>query len=433
MGIKIGILNNPYFSRIAYNTSWALAGTIIGRGSSFLASVVAARLLEVTGFGQLGMIRSSIGAFGVIAGLGLGITATRHVAIYKDNAPHLAGEIICLCDIIAITTSAIMAIALFFASPYLARTSLADPALAEPLRIGALMLLFTSLTSAGAGILIGFEGFRALAMISAAEGIATLIFTVPLTYYFGVKGAVFALVFGQITNLTLTRIKIRACCKQYAISVCTSPLRKHAKLLLNYSFPAFLCSFMYGPAIWILNQIVVSNPQGYQMLGLMGAADQLKTLILFVPASIGSVILPLMASVSKRNKEDYAKSIKWNYYSQITVACTLAIPIALLSVPLAGIYGKSYTGLAAVIVIMSITAVFHCAGNAAGNVLMAKSNTWPTFVINVLWAVCLILCGLHFIKIYGAVGLAVSYMIAHMFHALVTMIFVNRTSANTRI
>ena len=59
---------------------WSLLGAVVSRGLTLVATVLAARTLGAEGFGELGMIQNTQGLFGVLAGAGLGLAATKFVA-----------------------------------------------------------------------------------------------------------------------------------------------------------------------------------------------------------------------------------------------------------------------------------------------------------------------------------------------------------------
>src|ERR1035438_1477658 len=79
--------------RFTYGVIWSLAGAVVSRGFLLAASVVCARFLGKEGFGALGMIQSTAGMFGIFAGLGLGLTATKYVSEFRRQDPMRAGRI----------------------------------------------------------------------------------------------------------------------------------------------------------------------------------------------------------------------------------------------------------------------------------------------------------------------------------------------------
>ncbi|MHC4619367.1 MAG: oligosaccharide flippase family protein [Planctomycetota bacterium] len=110
--------------RFAKGAFWSVAAAVVSQGMRFLAFVIVARSLGKTVFGELGMIQHTVGLFGVSAGLRLGLTATKHVAEFRSADPARAGRIIALSSVTALISGGLLGIAVFFASPYLARQGL---------------------------------------------------------------------------------------------------------------------------------------------------------------------------------------------------------------------------------------------------------------------------------------------------------------------
>src|SRR5882672_5888251 len=80
----------------AIGAFWALVGAVVSRGLTLASSVVAGRLLGTTGFGEVGMIQSTQGLFGVLAGAGLGLAATKYVAEFRSVDAAKAGRCVTL-------------------------------------------------------------------------------------------------------------------------------------------------------------------------------------------------------------------------------------------------------------------------------------------------------------------------------------------------
>src|ERR1700676_5264649 len=83
-------------ARFTLGIVWSLAGAVVSRGFLLAASVACARFLGKDGFGALGMIQSTAGMFGIFAGLGLGLTATKYVSEFRRQDPAKAGRVLAL-------------------------------------------------------------------------------------------------------------------------------------------------------------------------------------------------------------------------------------------------------------------------------------------------------------------------------------------------
>ena len=75
--------------RLARGGFWLLCGTVVSKALWLLASILVARMLGKETFGEFGIIRSTVEMFGVFAGFGLGLTATKYIAEFRRTDPEL--------------------------------------------------------------------------------------------------------------------------------------------------------------------------------------------------------------------------------------------------------------------------------------------------------------------------------------------------------
>ena len=124
------IIAVPFSRRLARGAFWVLAGAVAARVVRIPISVILARLMGPTNYGELGIVSGSIDLFATFAGFGLGLTATKYVAELKTRDPLRAGRILAASTIVAAVSGTILAIALFALAPELgspnARKSAAD-------------------------------------------------------------------------------------------------------------------------------------------------------------------------------------------------------------------------------------------------------------------------------------------------------------------
>ncbi len=137
---------SPLGYRLAKGAFWSLAGAVISRALGLASSIIVARLIGKVGFGELGMINSTIGMLGPLAGFQMGLTATKHVAELRDKDPIRAGRIIGLSSAVVFVTGTLAALALVVLAPWMATKTLAAPHLSGLLQISSLMILFGALS-----------------------------------------------------------------------------------------------------------------------------------------------------------------------------------------------------------------------------------------------------------------------------------------------
>ncbi len=64
-------------ARLARGAFWSLAGSLVARGAGLLTAIMVGRILGKDGFGELGLVQSTVGMFGTFAGFGMGLTANK--------------------------------------------------------------------------------------------------------------------------------------------------------------------------------------------------------------------------------------------------------------------------------------------------------------------------------------------------------------------
>src|SRR5215475_10536595 len=77
---KERVVSSQLAYRLARGAFWSLVGSLISRGLGVVAGIGVARILGKNDYGELGMVQSTVGMFGVFAGFGMGLTANKHVA-----------------------------------------------------------------------------------------------------------------------------------------------------------------------------------------------------------------------------------------------------------------------------------------------------------------------------------------------------------------
>ena len=180
----------PFGRRIARGAFWVLVGAAVVRILRLPISIILARYMGPAKYGQLGIVSSSMDLFGVFAGFGLGLTATKYIAEFRTRDPVRAGRILSVSTVVATVTGAAFAIVLYVVAPYLAAHTLSAPQLTMPLRIGAIALFFSSMNGAQMGALYGFEAFQLSAKLQAIVGLLDLPLMLGGYYLGGLNGVI---------------------------------------------------------------------------------------------------------------------------------------------------------------------------------------------------------------------------------------------------
>lgn len=404
---------------MASGAVWSCAASICSQGSSLAAMIISARILGVAQFGALGLIQTTVGMFGVLAGLGLGLTATRYVAETRAANPARTGRILGLVLALSVITSLLAAAALFVTAPILAARSLNAPHLTAPLRAASALLVCNALATTQVGALAGFEEFRGILGGTLVRAVVTLPATAAGAWLWGLTGAVWSLSVSAASQYVFNFAALRRTCRRHGISVNLGSALVEAPLLWRFSLPAVLSSSMTSPVLWLCSAMLANQPSGYAQLGIFAAATQWRNAVAFFPTVISNATLPILASVRATAQPlAYRGALIRNLTMALLSATMVAVPLAVWPHKLMGVYGTDFTTGSSVLVISAITGVLNSANAVIGTGIAAEAAMWWGFTFNCLWAAVLLLCARVLVPTGLALGLAEALLLAYLSHTV---------------
>lgn len=416
---------SPLGYRLAKGVFWSLIGSVIARGLGLVSSICVARMLGKAGFGELGIIQSTLGMFGTFAGFGLGTTATKYVAEYRIKDPLKAGRILMLSEVFALLSGSAVTLLLIIIAPWLATHTLAAPHIAGLLRIGAIFLLLTALNGAQDGTLSGFEAFKVIATRNLLAGIATFPIMVLGAYFWGVTGAVWALTIGVAINWILNNLAIRSECKKANVLYTINDCCKELPIIWMFSLPVVISNILVGPVNWVCNSFLVNQPNGYPEMGIFNAANQWRAAILFIPGTLASIVLPMLSNLHGNGKtQSYKKVLNINLLLTGATASLIALIIIIFARVILRTYGKGFDNEPMTLIWLSFSAILSAVNSVIGQSIISMGRVWIGFLFNSIWALILIISSYVLLKNgLGAEGLALANFISYGIHTLVQGIY----------
>ncbi|MBN2320684.1 MAG: oligosaccharide flippase family protein [Acidobacteria bacterium] len=410
---------SPRGYRLAKGIFWSTAGTVISRGLIMAASICVARLLGKTGFGELGILRSTVGMFGVFAGFGLGLTATKYVAEFRSSNPAKAGRIIRLSSLVATLTGGLMALGMFLFAPWLAEHTLNAPHLTGIIRIGALVLFLNAVNGAQTGAMAGFEAFKTIARINLLVGLVSFPILVFGAYTGGTVGVAWGLAINLGIQWLLNHLELRREGSRHKIPYTFQGCSLELPILWRFSLPAVLGGILVGPVRWMCNALLVNQPDGYGEMGIFSAALLFQSMMLTANEMLNA---PLLSMVSNAGDKISNRLGAVNILSSWIPGIFLAIP--LLSFPEIAllIFGsdfetRTFSTTFALVVFTTCILTYR---SGLLRVLVSRNRLWWGLWNNLLWAAVL-LPATWFLSKWGAVGLGASFAIAY---TVISIVFV---------
>lgn len=396
--------------RFARSAFWAVLGAAVARGLSLAAAMFAGNLLGTVRFGELGMIQSTQGLFGVFAGAGLGLAATKHVAEFRAADAGRAGRCIVLSVQIAVVTGLVAMTGLFLLSSWISTDVLDRPWLSRELHVASGLVLLGAISGVQTGALAGLERFQLIAKVSVVRGAFLVAAMVAGVLWLGLLGAVIALVAAEAVAVAANVVALRSCCPRATRG---GSWREFAAVW-RFSILALLGSVATMPALWFANVVMVRQPGGYGDLGVFNAAERWRQVLLFLPASLSATLLSLLSNLhGARAGGSYRRVVALNLGLTLVIVGVPALAMMLFAQPAMGLFGHDYRAGGLTLILMAGSAIFFVLNGLLGQILVSQGAIGLRLVLDVLLAAVLAGVSWWFVPILRADGLALGQLVAY--------------------
>lgn len=382
---KNSVVQRIIGSRLAKDSFWAVFGNGLGYGILLVAGIVIARLLGKDLYGEYGVVKSTMLYIAGFATMGLGMTSTKYIAEYlkKDRSQvrSLANDAM----LITLAFSSVIAVALLAGAEPLA-DYLDTPTLVFPFRILGSIIICKAINTTQNGILAGLGDFKVIARNNVLSGLFMLVSCVPLTYWFGLKGALGALLSSQAIYCVLNYVDLNRLLRAIPGQVKVSRKRE----LLLFSLPIALQESSYTICNWG-GTLILAKLSSVGEVGIFTAATQWNAIITFIPGLLGNVVLSHLSSSADDSK---THNHTVNTMLAVNLICTLLPFLAVVAVAgwITSLYGSTFEGMSNVLRVSVLGTIFTCCANVFLSELIVQRRNWLMLTLRVVRDV-LILAG----------------------------------------
>jgi len=203
-------------------------------------------------------------------------------------------------------------------------------------------------------------------------------------------------------------------------------------VLWRFSMPAVLGSLLMGPVTWACSAMLVRQPHGYEEMGVFNAANQWFSALMWLPAVLGQVILPMLAERFGAN--DQARSAKL-LITAIKINAVVVLPLVLIGslvspyimIAFGSDFAREWPTLIAVLITAGLVAV----QGPVGQVIASSGRMWLGFAMNLAWALTF-LCGSWLLLAWGSLGLASARLLAYVVQGIWALAYAFATIRSMR-
>jgi O-antigen/teichoic acid export membrane protein len=398
-------------ARLLRGFSWNLVGTIFTQGSTLAANVILARLWGVRVFGDYMMVQSTVTALTSVAQPATGATATKYVAELRTSDPARAGRVLGLCSLVTLAIALLAGAGLMAASSTVARDMLNDPALRAALVVAGAAVFFSVFCGFFNGVLAGLESYAVVGRAGVVAGILYIAICLGAGWTWGLIGAVWGVAVSAALQSIVLLLGLRAETARYGIRVSPRHAWHEASVLFRFVAPAVLNGLLVFPSIWLSNTFLAGQANGDVEMGLFGAANSFRILVLFLPNILGNVSMSLLNNQRGALSERGVRRVFWtNLIATAGIVLTGSWTLALSGRWLLGAFGLEFGAAYPVLLILMLSTLPETMAIAMLQLIQSRERVWLA-----LWAIVLpcyaVLLGVAYwlTPHYGARGLAWSY------------------------
>ena len=356
--------------RVASGAAWSVLGSGVSQGMALVAAALAARALGAGEYGSLVVAVGTCSLLAEVAGAGLAVAATRHVAEARAADPDRAGRLAGGAVSLAAAAGLLLAALQFVLAPWVAGSLLAAPELAPLLRAGAPLTLAASVCAAQAGALSGLEAFRGLAGAAAVRGVVTLVAVVPGALLAGAPGALAGSVVAAVACALAQHHALRSEAASRSIGLAFAPRAADLRELAHVGVPAVAASLALTFATWASTALLARS--SLAEAGVLGVARQWQAVVLFLASAVSGLGLPLVASaLPARDLLGLRRALGASFAASTGLALLVAIPVAALAPWLLAASGPAFAERGSVLVLCCGAAVLLAANMSVGQAIWA--------------------------------------------------------------
>lgn len=408
--------------KIIRGTAFVTIANILSRIGTFLGSLIVIRLLGLEQVGMLGLLESWLSLASMFALFGLGVATTRYVAtsLVEDN--RLIGAYSGAAILLGLIFSVVTGVVAYFVirlAPGPVNFDTSDLIGATRWFIMTHVLLIFSLLvtmtmrEIGSAILQGLQLFQLFVYVNLTIGLLSLPVSYLLVRAYGLVGALQARLVLTSVELCLILVLVLHSMQRMETRFTLNMWQTTGRRLIAFGLPTFIGQLIANPVRTFMITLLAAQPAGAVQVGLLTTAGRIVGLANFIPASMASVIMPILATEWQRQRERFGQTIQ----TTLRMLWLASLPFTLLflgATPtiLSELYGSEYVAASMVTFLLLVVVLLASINETSDRTLAAANRQWLSTGNNLVWTVLFWLLGLVLVPRYLGLGYAIALLVS---------------------
>ncbi len=383
-------------------------------------------LLGPTGMGIAGLLSATTGLIAGLTNFGLGTSAVKNIAAaYGSGNETKVSTIVTVIRRLVWITGLLGAILTLVFSSWLSELTFGNKEYTFAFIWISITLLLNQI-STGQGVLLqGMRKIRYLAQSTMIGSVLGLITTIPLYYFYGIKGIVPGIIVTSITSLLLSwyfanKIDIKP------VPVSKATTIAEGKGMLTMGFMISLSGLITLGASYIV-RIFISNTGGIDQVGLYNAGFAIiNSYVGMIFTAMSTDYFPRLAAVAENNEQSKIIINQQAEIALLILAPVIMVFLVFINWAVIILYSAKFLEVNEMILWAVLGIFFKSACWSIGFIFLAKGATkmffWNELIMNIY------MLGLNLIGYYlwGLAGLGISFLLAYILYTIQVYVVANR-------
>jgi PST family polysaccharide transporter len=398
-------------SKQVISTLWLLSEKVVSMGLSLIVSVLLARHLAPTAFGELSYFIALVSLLAPIMTLGLNSLLTREVLDKKKNEGIVLGT--------ALILRVVSGLCVFVASILVSLLVIGDS-----LSFEIQILIIASIFNAGLVFDFWLQAHLKNKLASIIRTCTLVLMSIVrlVAIYFDASVTDFVLI--QAIHWVLTGI---------AFLICYLSTRKTSTQLLfdineaKYLMPKGALLMLSGIAAIVylkIDQIMLAHLLNSEAVGLYAVAARMSEIWYFIPVAIVTSIFPMLIEFKESDQKLYWTKVQRLNDLLFAIGIFIAVLITLTAnffVPI--LFGVEYADAAPVLVLHVWAGVFIFMRALLSKWFITENLFLLSFYSQLLGALINVVCNYFFIQWFGILGAAWATIISYGVSSYIALLF----------
>lgn len=401
---------------IAKNSIVSIAGEVFNKLLALFLTIILARYLGDSGFGQYSFVIAAMMLFQIISDFGLDALTVREVAKNTEDAGRYLSNILILKIAISAISCAILIVVINFTQ---------KPAFVVfSVYLAGLALIFYSIANTFSAIFNAFEKLEVKALVTIVSKILLVALTLLAVFLQkGLLGVILAILMSEIFRAALGWLLCNARFVRvrylYDRALCRNLLRISA----SFAVISFIALIYFKVDIFML-----SFMKGDQVVGWYSAAYGLLSALIFIAEAYNLSVYPVLSRYAISAKDmlgfGWSKSIKYLFI----IGAPIAFGTTLLAdrlIPL--FYSASYANSVIALKILIWTLPWILVNAINVKVLYATNNQNSLIPVIILSTLINIILNLILIPSLSYAGASIATLVAEILNVFACFWIVKKT------